>query len=112
MIACRGRKRLDDDDDDNDDEDDDVDDDDNDDANEEEEEEEQSVLLLSNRWDMLQPFVLRSLGILAHGGVITPPAGERCRFWQTAGVLQSTLPGLTADSLLLPHSAASAMPNI
>lgn len=109
MIVCRGRKRLDVDDEDADD-DDDVDDDDD---NNEKEEEEQSVLLLFNRWDMLlQPFVLRSLGILAHDGALMPPAGERWRFWLTAGVLQSTLPGITADSPLLPHSAASAMPNI
>lgn len=124
MIAFRVRKRFVDDD--NNDEDDDVDndndndddedddDDDNDDTNEEVEEEEQSVCLLSNRCDMLLRSLLSMiLGILAHDGASVLPAGERCRFLLTAGVLLSTvLPGISADSPLLPQSAASAMPNI
>jgi len=115
ITAWRARKRLDDDD--NSDDNDEDDDDDNDDTNEEEEEEEeeeQSAFLPSNRRDMLlQPSVLRILSILAHDGASMPPAGERCRFCRlTAGVLISTLPGISADSPLLPQSAASAMPNI
>jgi len=119
IIVWRVRKRLDDDDDDdNNDDDDEDDDDDSDDINEEEEEEEeeeqQSAFLPSNRRDvLLQPSVLRILSILAHDGASMPPAGERCRFCRvTAGVLISTLPGISADSPLLPQSAASAMPNI
>jgi len=116
IVVWRARKRLDDDDDDNNDDDDEDDDNDNDDTNEEEEEEEeqQSAFLPSNRRDvLLQPSVLRILSILAHDGASMPPAGERCRFCRlTAGVLISTLPGISADSPLLPQSAASAMPNI
>lgn len=112
MKTCRARKRLDDGNNDDDDDDED-DDDDNDDANDEDEEDEQSVFLLSNRRGMLlNPSVSRILGILAHDGASVPPAGERCRFWLMAGVLLSTLPGISADSPLLPQSTASAMPNI